>query len=1856
MRSNLRRPAQATGTALVETLVALPLLLLVTLGAVQWGLIFHAKSNLEYAALMAARAGSVSHADAEAIRKGLARGLLPLYSPPANAAGTVRTMTTRVLPDVSAHTRIRILNPTVEAFSDFAESNEDGINEIPNLDLHRRSTAKGASSGINIQDANLLKVEVLYGYELQVPLVGPLIAHLAQWWIKDARSRTMLANRRLPILASALVRMQSAARKNNLMVARADLSSDNGAAGATGDGATGGGGTEVGAGESQQGEADKAPGGGWSPVVPVSMTDPYHVSPRPSGRAGDEPTEPGSVPPIVDDPGAGNFDVCAPTNDVAAVTPTQPGQQVGNPINVVTGNKYQREVDLRPLPGELGLRFIRHYNSRVHRPSPIGYGWSYSYHVFIEPDGVHAARLHQADGRSIRFRRSSPPEGVHDTPPIQKVSYPSTTNGGRTDDRLTALRVEDGYLTQLAHGGYRWHWPTGRVLSFDHHGRLQSIRDRTGATVHLTRDPDGRLVKIQDPQKRIFLLHYDVYGRLVRTTDPGGLHTDYEYDRANNLIAVHYADGAQRKYHYEDSNDRHNLTGITDGRGIRFATYAYDGQDRAILLTHVNNVGRVSLQYVDRRTLVTDSLGRASIYYTKLDNNVPLVSRVDGPGCSRCDTAGAVYRYNARYQIQEIRSDKAGHIYFRYDSLGRLIHLVHSYGNDDGTTLTLRYYGDSRRIAELRQPSVHPKAHRLLRVRYDDGGNVARIAESGYAPDSSGQYRRVERAVKIQHDAKGRAVIIDERRDDVDDRVHVTWNGNGRLKKVLFPDATYYEVLRYDRYGRVASMRTDRSGVIFIQYDARGQLANFKTEKGSIDLGSDAAGYLRQVVFPGARYVEYRYDDAGRPVRKWGDHRWLEGEWSTINALTSIRLGYGEDTIAIWNLRKRARYRGSERRKYPTPKKPSSGARVAERRDREGRSTQYYYDDFGDLAYIQSPDTGVTHYRSDGNGTLVRKQDANGNVVDFEYGAGGQPTGINNGDSRTRIQLGRNRFTIFDGTASELVEFHDDHSVVRSRSRGGRRYTDTYRYDRERRLRTHLLPGGQSLQYVYDQDTGHLTAVCVSDGTSLTPLMTLKRDAADSTLRIRHGNGLVDTYKYQGQKLAKLQFGSDSARTYQYDPRGRLVRITRGGTVHKYYRYDQHERLDFALTPWALYGYRYDQNGNRVLKVVNGHQESYSRSGIGNRLDQVSSDGFSKVLASAADGSLVKAGDIEMVYGKNGQPHAVYRKGALLAAYRYNFRSERIAKTVYKDGAKHTTQFLYDRGRVSAELDAAGRILRQYVYLGRKPVAVLIKHRIFSIHTNHLNAPVAVTDEFRRVVWRADYAPFGRAFVQRDPDGDGVSFVLNLRNPGQYADQETGLYYNYYRYYDPDAGRYISADPLGLNAGLNPYTYAGNDPVQHVDPLGLLLFAFDGTNNTDDLEELRKDHTTITNVVRFREAYRADPGEPATADGTPYFYVTGAGKDDPGFGSSSAVDAWLGLTIEDRAYYMADRLVGYIERLKKLEIAGRQINLDIVGFSRGAASARDFANMISDLIDAAQSEPRDPEKNAPNRLAELARGITKQAHQQVLYFLEGGMVLPRRTVAQRLSPQSYLQRIQTSLDYLRASCVHLNLRFLGLFDTVPHYGRDATNDLQELRLAIPDSVDYAVHAIAINEHRKDFPAVSIHQAPGSPNTNNRVEAGFLGAHADIGGGYGEGDLSNVAFMWVVKHAAEAWGQNADFAFIRMKNWNLSAILFSMIASEFIPFRPITTMARIAKSYIWMARPRIKRLNGPGREWARRRQTNFHDQQFMTTGLCAGGRRRCALKGFDLAGDQTKVGAIYGTYTGWLRAHYKYGRFDRYSRN
>jgi RHS repeat-associated protein len=106
----------------------------------------------------------------------------------------------------------------------------------------------------------------------------------------------------------------------------------------------------------------------------------------------------------------------------------------------------------------------------------------------------------------------------------------------------------------------------------------------------------------------------------------------------------------------------------------------------------------------------------------------------------------------------------------------------------------------------------------------------------------------------------------------------------------------------------------------------------------------------------------------------------------------------------------------------------------------------------------------------------------------------------------------------------------------------------------------------------------------------------------------------------------------------------------------------------------------------------------------------------------------------------------------------------------------------------------------------------------YYFHNDHLGTPQILTDDTQTIAWKAVFTPFGAAV-------GSIETVENpFRLPGQYYDGETGFHYNYFRYYDPTAGRFITPDPIGLKGGINLFTYSASNPINWVDTDGLDVY------------------------------------------------------------------------------------------------------------------------------------------------------------------------------------------------------------------------------------------------------------------------------------------------------------------------------------------------------------------------------------------------------------------------------------------------
>jgi len=309
-------------------------------------------------------------------------------------------------------------------------------------------------------------------------------------------------------------------------------------------------------------------------------------------------------------------------------------------------------------------------------------------------------------------------------------------------------------------------------------------------------------------------------------------------------------------------------------------------------------------------------------------------------------------------------------------------------------------------------------------------------------------------------------------------------------------------------------------------------------------------------------------------------------------------------------------------------------------------------------------------------------------------------------------------------------------------------------------------------------------------------------------IKVNHGTAgnpvAVDseiwTYVYDANGNAQSITRSNGAASYSYDALNRLTSDTQSGQVT--------HTLD------------YDRNGNRTAQTANAVTDNY---GYVVNSNQLNSDPQGSVTHDNAGNRLSDHGGARTFeYNNAGRLFKVYESGSLVATYIYNALGQRTRKTT----TSGTTVYHYDlAGLLISETSDTGAPQKDYVYLNGMPVAQIdtdgSTDSVNYIHDDHLGTPRRATDADGTVTWTWGSDAFGTTAANDDPDNDGVATIINLRFPGQYYDAETQLHYNYFRYYDPSSGRYVTSDPIGLGGGSNTYGYVGGNPLAYIDLLGL---------------------------------------------------------------------------------------------------------------------------------------------------------------------------------------------------------------------------------------------------------------------------------------------------------------------------------------------------------------------------------------------------------------------------------------------------
>lgn len=199
---------------MVEFAMVGPVLSLLSLVILQYALMFNAKNMINHAAFMAARAGSTGNAQLSTVEAAYTRALIPLYGGGRNTV-ELATAYAKARADLLGNARIELLNPTKESFDDWADNALQaryGARAIPNSGLpFRNATEIKSNSGQSIHDANLIKLKIVHGYELKVPLAGPMIHFMMKWMDsgRDSFASAMYEQNRLPLVTHVTMQMQS---------------------------------------------------------------------------------------------------------------------------------------------------------------------------------------------------------------------------------------------------------------------------------------------------------------------------------------------------------------------------------------------------------------------------------------------------------------------------------------------------------------------------------------------------------------------------------------------------------------------------------------------------------------------------------------------------------------------------------------------------------------------------------------------------------------------------------------------------------------------------------------------------------------------------------------------------------------------------------------------------------------------------------------------------------------------------------------------------------------------------------------------------------------------------------------------------------------------------------------------------------------------------------------------------------------------------------------------------------------------------------------------------------------------------------------------------------------------------------------------------------------------------------------------------------------------------------------------------------------------------------------------------------------------------------------------------------------
>ncbi|WP_052681892.1 RHS repeat-associated core domain-containing protein [Saccharothrix sp. ST-888] len=1083
-------------------------------------------------------------------------------------------------------------------------------------------------------------------------------------------------------------------------------------------------------------------------------------------------------------------------------TPATARNTKSDPVDIASGEMLLPQTDVS-LPGVLPLVLSRTHVSSYRSGGWFGASWASTLdqRLELDDDGVVFAA---EDGMLLVYPVPQPGGRVE---PVEGPRWPlhwdGTPSGG--------MRISD------PHSGTSWHFAIPAQGPGPHARRsgalqlpLQAISDRNGNRIEVHYGPGG--VPIEVRHGGGYRVGIDTDGRTVTAlrllateSTEAAPETDaaeaeavqlvgFGYDGNGRLSAVTNSSGLAMQFTYDAAG---RITSWTDRNRFRYR-YLYDRAGRCVQTRGDGGFLDAVFSYdpENSTTTLTDSLGHRTVF--DLDEHGRTVRETSPLG------AVATTEWDRRGRLVS-RTDPLGlTTRFGYDSDGNLAHST----LPDGTTST----------------AVHNAEHRIVELTALDGATWH--YEYDLRGNLSGTTDPLGHRSRYAHSPLGHPAAVT---DALGSTTRVATDPAGLPVSVTDPLGAVTTCVR-DRFGRPQTTTDPLGGVTAYGWTVEGRPA-WRVE-------------------PDGSRQEWRYDAEGNLV----EHQDAAG--------------------------------GISRFEY------TCFGRLAARTGPDGARYGFTYDTELRLTAVTGPDGAQWTYRYDAVGGLISETDFGGRTVGYTRDLAGQVTSRTNGagqtvhytldaHGRTTELLADGQVTRFsrDGAGRILSARDADGELRYSYDPLGRTLTEEYNgaavvsgYDPVGRRLLRRTPSGVESAWTYDA-VGQPRTLTGQGGA-----LRFDHDRAGHEIRREFGPAALtqtwnEVHRLTARQLAVaeqpvLRAGfdyradgavtgsTDSARgrrSYELDPQGRVTAVTGENWTERY---------------------AYDAAGNLT------HAESAGSAGAAG---SAGSAGSAEPTGADADGArLLERGLLRRAgrtgYEYDGQGRVVRRTTKLLSGtvrtwqytwdshdqltsatlpdgtrwrYRYDPTGRRVAKqhlaadaetvlaeTTYAwDGAQLVEQSHTEAGRPGRRISSwdwsvGGQVpltqteqIEQSALPGDASQAE-IDRRFYAIVTDLVGAPSELVDGDGRIAWRSDTTLWGAA-----PDGPAPAVDCPLRFPGQYHDAETGLHYNVFRYYDPQAARYLSPDPLGLEAGANPYAYVTN-PLTWADPLGLdpkILDLYHGT-------------------------------------------------------------------------------------------------------------------------------------------------------------------------------------------------------------------------------------------------------------------------------------------------------------------------------------------------------------------------------------------------------------------------------------------